>query len=408
MITRENCLALDAGDALSGFREEFALPPGLIYLDGNSLGAMPKAATEYLARTTADWREGLVRSWNSAGWFDAPLRLGHKLAPLLGADGNEVVVTDSLSVNLFKMLVAGWRLRAGRRVILAEADGFPSDLYVAESVRRLSGGELRCRSVADVATAINSDTAVVCLSHVDFKSARMHDMVTVTRRAHEAGAVVLWNLAHSVGAVPLELSRWNVDLAVGCGYKYLNGGPGAPSFVYAAERLHEAITQPLCGWFSHSKPFEFDPRYRPADGIRRTLCGTPPILAFAALEASLDMFRRVDMTAVREKSVAMTDLFIHLIDQECRDGDLSLASPCDAEQRGSHVSLAHPHGYAVMQALIDAGVVGDFRAPNLMRFGFAPLYLRFVDVWDAVRALAEILHSRSWRRPGYQRRQSVT
>jgi kynureninase len=275
-------------------------------------------------------------------------------------------------------------------------------------VRQLLGAELRYSTAADLCDTIDSDTAVLYLSHVDFRSARMHDMAALTQRAHHWGAIVLWNLAHSAAAVPLELSRWNVDLAVGCGYKYLNGGPGAPSFVFVSRRHHAGLQQPLCGWFSHSNPFEFSAQYRPSDGVRRVLCGTPPILSFTALEASLDMFLDVDMNAVRQKSITMSDLFVQLVRQECGGTELKLRSPHDAQQRGSHVALAHPHSYSVMQALIDRQVIGDFRAPNLMRFGFAPLYLSFVDVWEAVQTLSEILRDRVWQQPEYQQRESVT
>jgi kynureninase len=410
-IDRDRCLELDRQDPLASLREAFHLPEGVIYLDGNSLGALPRAARERLAHVVdAEWGEGLIRSWNQAGWIAAPARLGARLAPLIGAQAKEVVVADSTSVNLFKLIVGALRLRPGRRVVVSEAGNFPTDLYVAQGAIELlgQGHELRHVEPEGVAESLDDDVALVMLTHVDFKTGRVHDMAAVTRAAHEAGALMLWDLSHSTGALPVDLNGANADLAVGCGYKYLNGGPGAPAFLYVAGRLQDQLPPALTGWMGHATPFAFETAYAPAPGIARQLCGTPPILSMAALEAALEMWERVDMAEVRRKSMALGDLFIRLIEARCADAGFTLASPREAAARGSQVSYHHESGYPIMQALIARGVIGDFRAPDLLRFGFTPLYLRYVDLWDAVDVLAEIMTDAAWDTPEYRRHATVT
>ncbi|HYD64915.1 kynureninase [Azospirillum sp.] len=410
-ISREDALALDAADELAAVRERFVLPEGEIYLDGNSLGALPRATAERLRHVVeAEWGRDLIRSWNAAGWIDLPQRVGDKIGRLVGAAAGEVVVADSTSVNLFKALSAALRLRPDRRVIVTERGNFPTDLYVAQGLIEQLGGrhELRMVERDAVAGAIGADTAVVMLTHVDYRTGAVHDMAGVTAAAHGQGALMLWDLAHSAGAMPVDLDGCGADLAVGCGYKYLNGGPGAPAFLYVARRHQEAFRQPLTGWMGHAEPFAFGTGYRPADGIRRALCGTPPVLSLAALEAGVDELLAVDLRAVRRKSLAMTGLFRRLVAGMGLELGLELAGPEDPAACGSQVSLRHPQGYAIVQALIARGIVGDFRAPDILRFGFAPLYLRFADVWDAAAALRDVLETGAWDRPEFHRRHAVT
>ena len=409
--SRDDCAALDRRDPLARYRDQFLLPHDVIYLDGNSLGALPRAAPETLSAVLREeWGEGLIRSWNRAGWMAAPERLGDRLAPLIGASAGEVVVTDSTSVNLFKLVVGALRLRPGRRLVLSEAGNFPTDLYVAQGAIGVlgRGHELRLVEAGEVEAALSDEVALVMLSHVDFKTAAVHDMAAITQAAHRAGALMLWDLAHSAGALPVELGRAGADLAVGCGYKFLNGGPGAPAFLYVAERLQAELEPVLTGWMGHARPFDFAPDYVPAPGIRRNLCGTPPILALAALEAALELWQEVDLAAVRRKSMALGELFIGLVEDRCRGQGFALASPRDGTARGSQVSFRHAQGYAITQALIARGVIGDFRTPDLMRFGFAPLYTRYVDLWDAVDTLVEIMASEVWDRPEFRHRAFVT
>lgn len=411
-LDREACARLDDADPLAAQRAAFALPTGVVYLNGNSLGPLPQAAVARLEHAIQhEWGRGLVRSWNEAGWFDAPRRVGGKMAHLIGADADEVVIADSTSVNLFKLLVAALRLRPGRHVVVVDPHDFPTDVYVAQGLERLIRGcEVRSLDGGDedVVQALDERVAVVALSHVDYKTARRRDLAAVTKQAHAAGALMLWDLSHSVGAMPIDVRAADVDLAVGCSYKYLSGGPGSPAFLYVARRLHEQFASPLPGWMGHAAPFEFAAEYVPAAGVSRALCGTPPILSLAALEAALDHWHGTDLHQVRAKSEALCELFIRLVEERCPSGELQVASPRLSGERGSHVALRHPHGYAVMQALIARGVIGDFRAPDLMRFGFAPLYNRFTDAWDAAIALAEILVARSWDKAEYARRRTVT
>ncbi len=397
--TREDLARLDAADPLAGLRDAFDLPKGVIYLDGNSLGALPKATAARVADVVSrQWGEGLIRSWNTNGWIEAPTRVGAKIAALIGAAPHEVVVADSTSVNLFKLAVGALALRPGRTTILTEGGNFPTDLYVLQGVEALFRGAVRLKAVAadDLPGAIDADVAAVVLTHVHYKSSLRWPMARITRLTHDHGALSIWDLSHSAGALAVDLNGAGADLAVGCGYKYLNGGPGAPAFVFVAERHQAALRSPLSGWMGHAEPFAFNDDYVPAPGIRRQLCGTPAILGLAALEAGVDLFAAVDMTALEAKAVALGDRFIDLVEARCGFAGMRLASPREAAARGSHVAFAHRQGYAIMQALIARGVIGDFRAPDLLRFGFAPLYLRFVDLWDAVEVLRDVFESRDY------------
>ncbi len=409
--TDADIAALDAADPLADFRDAFDLPDGIVYLCGNSLGPPPRDAGARLARVTNEqWGAHLVRGWTEDGWIDLPQRVGNKIAQLIGAEPGEVAIADSTSVNLFKLLAAACGLRPGRSTILSQADNFPTDLYIAQGLAGLSGDHLELRTVpaSEIAEAIDEDTAVIMLSHVDYRTGALLDMAALTAAAHEKGALALWDVAHSAGALPVDLNGANADLAVGCGYKYLNGGPGAPAFLFVAERHQDQARSPLTGWMGHAAPFEFSPDYRPADGVSRFLCGTPVVLAIAALEVGIDLALAVDAAALRQKSQALGDLFIAHVDPLCADGELAVASPRSAAARGSQVCLTHPNGYAVMQALIERGVIGDFRAPDIMRFGFAPLYLRYADIAAAARILAEVLGTRAWDKPQYHQRAAVT
>ncbi len=404
--------AADAADPLAFARSRFRLPAGVIYLDGNSLGPAPE--TVFAETTTAlerEWAQDLITSWNSAAWFDLPTLYGDRLAPVIGADAGEVVVCDTTTLNIYKTIHAGLNLRPDRSVIVAEVGSFPTDLYIAEGVRQTRpDAAMRLEGVdgPELVDLIDETTAVVLVNQVDYRSGRLRDLAAVTRRAHAAGAVVIWDLCHSAGVIDVGLNRHGADLAVGCTYKYLNGGPGAPAFVFAARRHLAQIRQPLSGWWGHARPFDFDPAYAPDPGIRRFLCGTQPILSFRALAAALDALEGCDVVALREKSVALTERFIALAEAGASDYGVTLASPRAAAERGSQVALTHPEGYAVVQALIARGVIGDFRAPDIMRFGFAPLYVRHSDVVRAARTLEQVLAGGAWRAPKYRARAAVT
>jgi kynureninase len=402
--------ALDRADPLSGKRELFELPAGLIYLDGNSLGPPPKAAFAELEQAARrEWGHGLIRSWNDAGWWSLTDTLGDRVGRLVGAQAGETVVTDTTSINVFKALHAALALRPGRNAILAERDSFPTDLYIAEGVAASRPGtELRLAGDGtDLAAMIDERTAVVLINHVDYRTGALRDLAGLTRRAHQAGALVAWDLCHSAGVVPIELDNDDVDFAIGCTYKYLNGGPGAPAFIFANRRHHDGLVQPLSGWWAHAAPFAMESRYRPAAGIRRLLCGTQPILSLRALKAALDVLDDVDVSAIRAKSLALTGFFMELVEPLCREFGGRIITP-RVEGRGSQVAIAHEQAYPVVQALIARGVIGDFRAPDIMRFGFAPLYLRFRDVADAVDALRDVLARGTWRDPKFSSRASVT
>ena len=410
-MDRETCLSFDRQDPLASLREEFTLPEGVIYLDGNSLGALPRQTLPRLNEVTArEWGNGLIRSWNAALWMEAPVRIGDKIARLIGAKPGEVIVADSTSVNLFKLLAGALRVQPGRHFILTEASNFPTDLYIGQGLVDLLGGNHVVRAVerAQIDQSLDGSVAVLMLTHVDYATGEIHDMRRITEAAQKVGALMLWDLSHSAGAMPIDLNAAGVDLAVGCGYKYLNGGPGAPAYLFVAKGLQAAMQSPLSGWMGHAAPFAFEPEYRPAAGITRLLAGSPPILSLLALEVAIDLWLRVDQQEARRKSMALGDLFIRQVDETCRDLGIEVVGPREAAQRGSQVSLRHKEGYRVMRALIDRGIIGDFRTPDLMRFGFAPLYTRYVDVFDAVHGLREVVTSRAWDRPEYKTRLAVT
>lgn len=427
-FTRQAAEALDAADPLAPLRAQFSLPPGVIYLDGNSLGVLPVATAARVQQVVQqEWGQDLIRSWNSAGWMHLPQRVGDKIAQLVGAGPGQLVVADSTSVNVFKVLSAALALQRadapGRRVIVSERSNFPTDLYIAEALARDHGCTLDLvdteADAAALPARLTSDVAVLLLTHVNYRTGRMHDMAALSQAAHAAGALVVWDLAHSAGAVPVQLQADGADFAVGCGYKYLNGGPGAPAFVWVHPRHADRFWQPLAGWMGHAAPFEFTPGYRPAPGVNRYLCGTPAVLAMAALECGVDTVLAAQplggMAALRAKSLALTQLFADLVAARCAGHGLGRVSPADAAQRGSQVCLARSEGaYAIVQALIARGVIGDFRAgdgaahPDILRFGFTPLYTRHVDVWDAVEHLHQVLASGEWQQPRFAQRHAVT
>lgn len=410
-FTRDSLAQLDQDDVLSPFREQFDLEPGLIYLNGNSLGVLPKAAKARVAEVVEqEWGRGLIRSWNTHDWISLPERVGDKVATLIGAEHGEVVVADSTSVNLFKLAAAAVRMRPGRSKIVSEPGNFPTDLYILQGLEGFLEGEVRLETAPRerLEAIIDEDTALVVLTHVHYKSGTMFDMAALTARAHEVGALILWDLSHSAGAVPVELNAAQADFAVGCGYKYLNGGPGAPGFLFVAKRHHAEFRQPLSGWFGHANPFAMSDVYEPAAGIKRGLCGTTGVLAASVLEVGVDIMASANMEAIRTKSRQLGDIFIELVEQHCAGVGFTLASPRDASLRGSQVSLVHEQGFAIMQALIARNIIGDFRAPDILRFGFTPLYTRYVDLWDMAQALAEIMASKEWDRPEFKKKLAVT
>jgi len=422
-ISRADCLAADARDPLAALRQQFHLPAGTLYLDGNSLGALPRNASARVQQVIErEWGDHLIQSWNKAGWMTHPQRVADKIGRLIGAAPGEAIVADTTSLNLYKVLSVAMTLaradspRATR--IVSERDNFPTDLYIAESLARQHGFELVLVDTADIVHHINDQLAVLLLTHVNYRSGRMHAMGALTEAAHAAGGLVVWDLAHSAGAVPVDLNACNADFAVGCGYKYLNGGPGAPAFLWlharhAARMDAEQLWQPLSGWLGHAAPFEFSSDYRPATGVSRFICGTPPIIALAALECGVDTVLAAEphggMAALRAKSLALTDLFIALVEQRCTGHGLDLQTPREHVLRGSQVSLhRHEGAYAIVQALIARGVVGDFRDPGILRFGFTPLYVGHADVWDAVEHLVQVLDTREWQQARFNQRAAVT
>jgi kynureninase len=409
--TREAMAARDRADPLRDFRAQFVIPDGLIYLDGNSLGMLPRVCIERAARVVEqEWGRTLISSWNDHGWIDLPLRVGAAIAPLIGADADEVVACDSTSINLFKVLASAAMLRPGRKVIVTNAQNFPTDIYIAEGLCRLLGDgyALRHAEPDQLGGALGADVAAVAYSHVDFKSARIEDMAGLTAKIHQAGALAVWDLSHSAGAVPVALNAAQADFAVGCGYKYLNGGPGAPAFLFAARRHHASMQQPLSGWLGHARPFGFTSAYEPAPGIKRMITGTPAVISMSVLEAAIGIVADAGIARLREKSMAMTQLLIDLVAQQCAGHSLTLASPTDAAVRGSHVIFAHDDGYAIVQALKARGVVGDFRAPNFIRLGIAPIYLSFVELWDAVARFRQVMANREWDTEQFRTRAAVT
>ena len=405
---RADAKAMDAADPLASARHLFSLPPGAIYLDGNSLGALPRATPARLQDVVRDeWGGDLIASWNKHGWIDLARRVGDKIAKLIGAEANTVSVGDSTSIALFKVLADALARNPGRKTILSERGNFPTDLYMAEGLAALLGQGHRLELVERVEN-IGDDVAVVMLTHVDYRTGAMHDMEAITAKAHAAGARVIWDLAHSAGALPVDLAGAKADYAVGCGYKYLNGGPGAPAFLYVAPRHHEGFRQPLQGWLGHAAPFAFEPAYRPAAGIAGATTGTPPILSLAALEVGVDTLLRFPMVELRAKSEALTEIFRTLVQSRAAELGLECVSPAAPEARGSQISFCHEHAYAIVQALIAQGVTGDFRAPDILRFGFAPLYVRYVDAWDAAAHLVDTIESRRFDDEKFHRRQAVT
>jgi kynureninase len=410
-MTRADFEKLDREDPLAAFRQEFHIPPGVIYMDGNSLGAMPKAVLRRVREVTErEWADNLIKSWNTADWFNAPQRIGDKIAPIIGADKGETVATDSTSINLFKALSAALRINSDRSVIVMEGSNFPTDNYIAQGLVEFLGQQHQIRFVEKdgIMDALEDSVAVVSLTDVHYKTGHRLDMHAITARAHQQGALTVWDLCHSAGAVPLDLNGANADFAVGRGYKYLNCGPGAPGFIFVAKRHQDHVKQPLTGWWSHSAPFDFTRDYEIGAGISRMLCGTQPIISLCALEVGVDIMARADIVKIREKSQKMGDLFLGAVEQKCADYNFGIASPRNADERGSQVSLTHENGYAIMQALIEQGVIGDFRAPEILRFGFTPLYLRYADIWDAVDILADIMANEIWQDPKYHVRAAVT
>jgi kynureninase len=404
-MTLAEAQARDAADPLRAYRDAFHIPEGVIYLDGNSLGPLPRTTPAALAdMAERQWGDRLIRSWNE-GWIEAPRRVGAKIARLIGAAEDEVIVADSTSVNLFKLLVAALRHATPRGTILSETGNFPTDLHIAEgAVGCVPGARLHAVARDQLATSLDSETALLMLTHVHYKTSECFDMLAWSAKARENGALTLWDLSHSVGAIPIDLNGAGADMAVGCGYKYLNGGPGAPAFLYVSKRLQDTLASPLSGWMGHAAPFGFADAYAPAPGMTRWLAGTPPMLGMAALEAGLDIWRDVDQQQVAVKSAALFDTLAAI----GRNAGLDCVSPADPAKRGSHISFRHPDAYAICQALIDRGVIGDFRDPDILRFGLTPLYLGFADVVRAGEILGEIVSSGAYRDPAYQARNAVT
>ena len=415
-LTRADCVRLDASGPLAAFRQKFALPPGVLYLDGNSLGPLPVgAAARAAAVVEQEWGHGLIRSWNRAGWFDLPRRLGDKLSALIGGGDGQTVVTDTTSTNLFKVLAAAWRISTendrSRTVIVSERDTFPTDLYIAEGLTELVGDGWTLRLVDrpdELDAALGPDVAMVLLSHVNYRTGALWDLPGTTALVHDHGALAVWDLAHSVGALPIGLSAADADFAVGCTYKYLNGGPGAPAFVWVHERHHDRFRQPLAGWWGHARPFAMEAGYEPAPGIGLYLCGTQPVVSLALVECGLDIALRADPAQVRRTSLSLGDTFLTLVQQRCAAHPLRLVTPVEHGRRGSHLSFAHPDGFAVMSALVERGVIGDYREPEVLRFALTPLYLSHADVWDAVEVLADVLDTRAYDHPAHRTRTAVT
>lgn len=411
-ITREDLAARDAADPLKTFRDRFDIPDGLIYLDGNSLGPLLNSVRDRVSDVVSrEWGQDLITSWNKNHWMELAARIGAKLAPMIGAEAHETLAADSTSINIFKLLSAGLKMRPGRKVILSEAGNFPTDLYMAEGLVSLLGGAYSLRlmdKAENLADFLDDDVAVVMITQVDYRTGRKLDMTAVTRQVQDAGALMLWDLAHSAGAFPVDLNGAKADFAVGCGYKYLNGGPGAPAFLFVADR-HQATIQPaLSGWLGHASPFAFSSSYAPANGIARHTVGTPPVLSMSALDEALSLFADVAMEDLLLKSRQLTGLFITLVEQECAGFGLELATPREDAARGSQVSFRSQNGYPIMQALIARKVIGDFRDPDIMRFGFAPLYISYTDVWDAVAVLRDVLETGAWDASAFKQRAAVT
>ncbi|SDS50655.1 Kynureninase [Brevibacterium sandarakinum] len=418
-LDRTACERLDRDDPLRSFKDEFVLPPNTIYLDGNSLGAQTKGAANRAQEVIADeWGTGLIRSWNTAGWFDLPTTLGDKVAGLVGGGAGNTVVTDTTSINLFKAASAALKMQATdapeRRVILTQRENFPSDIYMLQGLAEQLGDDYEVRLVDDAEVTagfpntMTAEVALVVLTHVNYRTGRLFDMSSTTSAIHAGGAMVIWDLCHSAGALEIDLAGSGADMAVGCTYKFLNGGPGSPAFIWVAEALHNRATQPLSGWWSHAKQFDMSPEYAPAEGIRRYLTGTHSAISMSVAEVGLNTFGRADMAQVRAKSLALSDLFIDLVEARLSAHPVEVITPREHEHRGSQVSISHPEGFAIMSALIERGIIGDYREPSILRFGLTPLYIGFTDVWDTVEALRDILDNRTWDAPEHKLRSAVT
>ena len=405
-------IALDKADTLANKRDEFDLPADTIYLDGNSLGALPKAVKSRVAEVVSQqWGSHLIRSWNDHQWIDLPTQVGEKIAPIIGADKGQVICCDSISVNLFKLLSSALSLNSERNVVLSTEDNFPTDLYMVQGLSELLGPDLcqlKLVSEQNIEQSLNDSVAVLLLTQVNFRTGKLLDMHKITQLAHEKGVLVIWDLAHSAGAIPVELDDCNADFAVGCGYKYLNGGPGSPAFLYVAKRHQAAVKQPLSGWMGHAKPFAFDAKYQRANNINQYLCGTPSVIAMSALDAALDVWQDVDISKIREKSIALADVFIKLVQTHSCLRDLHLCSTENSSQRGSQLAFSHTDAFAICQALIEKGVIADFRAPNILRFGFTPLYTSFEDIYQAVTILAEVVKTQLYTQPRFNLAGKVT
>ena len=410
--SRTACEKADAADPLGFRREEFHLPQGLIYLDGNSLGPMPKKALEHLEQAIRnEWAEELISSWNNAGWWELPQTLGEMIAPVVGAASGQLIVSDSTSLNLYKTVHAALGLRPERTVIISEADSFPTDLYILEGVTSTQQNIQRRLVGVDgdsLEELLDENVAVVTLSHVNFRTGELLPIEELVKKTHDAGALFILDTCHSAGVLPVELDKWGVDFAVGCTYKYLNGGPGSPAFVYVAKRHQQAAVNPLSGWWGHARPFAFEKDFQAAEGIIRFQTGTQPVLSLRGLQAGLEIAQAVDQKLVRQKSQRLTQLFLELVESRCGEYGVILQSPTDPEKRGSQVALHCLNGFAVIQALIARKIIADFRAPGIMRFGFAPLYLRYTDVWDAAEALTDVLKTEEWREERFQQKHEVT
>ena len=410
-ITKQTCLELDQQDSLAFLRDEFQLPDDLINMDGNSLGALPKSTIQKMNITLQEeWGKGLIRSWSEAGWFDAPQRIGDKIAPLIGANRGEVLVADTTSINIFKALTAALSLNLDRTILLSETDNFPTDLYLMQGISQFTQGRIETKIVSpeQLLTSLTEEVAVLLLTQVNYKTAHIKDLVAITQAAHAKGILTVWDLSHSIGSIEVDVHAAKVDFAVGCGYKFLNGGPGAPAFIYVAKRHQSHAQNILSGWMGHQDPFAFSTKYMPSDSINRFRCGTPVILGMAALEAGIDVFQKTSITDLRKKAIQLSKLFINLMEQECGDYGFDLVSPSVAAKRGGHVSYSHPEGHAIYQAIKRRGVISDFRTPSILRFGITPMYLRFIDMYQVVMIVKEVMATQAWDQAAYKIRAAIT
>ena len=410
-ITKQYCQQLDKKDELASLRKAFYLPKGKINMDGNSLGSLPKSTKKRLLETMQkEWGEGMIGSWSQAGWFDSPIRVGNKIAPLIGANEGEVLVVDTTSVNIYKALCAAISLNKGRNIMLSEKGNFPTDLYMMQGISAFSEGQLISKIVdpADILDNLTEEVAVLLLTQVHYKTAAIKDMKAITKKAQEKGVLVIWDLSHSVGSIEVALNDCQVDFAVGCGYKFLNGGPGAPAFIYVAKRHQKKALSILSGWMGHQDPFAFTDDYTPSPDIARFRCGTPGILGMAALENGLDLFAQTSMQALRQKAIALSELFMALMTQECSDFGFVLASPTAAAYRAGHVAYSHEEGHGIYQAIKKEGIISDFRTPDILRFGITPMYLRFRDIYTVVKIIKKVMETEAWDRAEYRVRAAIT